>query len=123
MKNSKLSIPEAVCGILAGACNGLFGAGAGMVLAPGLGKFAGLDRKELFPTVLSAVLPMCLVSLGVYALGGELPWAAAWPYLVGSALGGTAAGLWGARIPSLWLHRLMGAILLLGAWRAIFGRG
>ncbi len=109
-----------VWGGLAGICNGLFGAGAGMVLAPGLQRHTDLDDQCLFPTVLAIVLPLSLVSLTVYGLHGDLPWSSAWPYLVGSTLGGLLSGTLGKRIPAKWLHRAMGVILLLGAVRALW---
>ena len=39
------------------------------------------------------------------------------PYLIGSAFGGVAAGLWGRKIPTLWLHRFLGAMILWGGVR------
>ncbi len=117
-KKSKL--PAVLCGLFAGACNGLFGAGAGMVLAPSLQTFTDVKEDALFPTVLAAVIPFCLVSLTIYGMQGELPWQAAWPYLIGSTLGGVISGFFGQRIPAFWLHKALGVILLLGAWRAIF---
>lgn len=91
-----------------------------MVLAPGLQRHTDLDDQCLFPTVLAIVLPLCLVSLTVYGLHGDLPWSSAWPYLVGSTLGGLLSGTLGKRIPAKWLHRAMGVILLLGAVRALW---
>ena len=37
-----------ICGAAAGAVNGLFGAGGGMVLVPMLIRFAGLEDKKAF---------------------------------------------------------------------------
>lgn len=116
----KSKIPAVLCGLFAGACNGLFGAGAGMVLAPSMQVFTDVKEDALFPTVLATVIPFCLVSLTIYGMQGELPWQGAWPYLIGSALGGVASGIWGRRIPTPWLHKALGVILLIGAWRAIF---
>jgi uncharacterized membrane protein YfcA len=45
------------------------------------------------------------------------PWSTALPYLLGSAIGGVAAGLWGKKIPVKWLHRLLGALILWGGIR------
>lgn len=118
MKN-KDSRVAALWGALAGITNGLFGAGAGMILAPGLQRHTQVEQDRLFPTVLCVVFPLCLVSLTVYGLRGDLPWGAAWPYLIGSTLGGLLSGTLGRRIPALWLHRAMGIILLLGAFRAL----
>lgn len=115
----KDSRSAALWGGLAGIANGLFGAGAGMILAPGLQHYTDIEEDSLFPTVLFIVLPLCLVSLTVYGLHGDLPWGTAWPYLIGSALGGLLSGTIGRGIPAKWLHRAMGIILLLGAFRAL----
>ena len=117
--NNTESRKAALWGTLAGITNGLFGAGAGMVLAPGLERYTDIEESSLFPTVLAIVMPLCLVSLTVYGSKGDLPWQSAWPYLVGSALGGVLSGLLGKGIPAKWLHKGLGIILLLGAFRAL----
>ncbi len=104
-------------GALAGAANGLFGAGGGMVLVPGLERLTSVSENALFPTSVAVILPLCLVSLTVYGLHGDIPWQAAWPYLIGSALGGVLAGTLGKRIPTDWLHRILGLLILWGGVR------
>ena len=101
------------CG--AGIVNGLFGAGGGMILVPLLSKVGKLNESELFPASVAVILPICLVSLSVSHT--TLPWASALPYLIGSIFGGVAAGLWGKKIPVLWLHRILGAFILWGGIR------
>lgn len=108
----------AAAGAGAGAANGLFGAGGGMVLVPTLQKLTHIEEESLFPTSVAVVLPLCLVSLTVYGLHGDLPWDAAWPYLIGSAVGGLGAGLWGRKIPTLLLHRILGILILWGGIRS-----
>ena len=107
----------ALAGFCAGAVTGLFGAGGGLVLVPLLSKMSDLEEAEIFPASLSVILPICLVSLGVTALAGTIPWDQALPYLAGSALGGIAAGFLGHRIPAKWLHRLLGIFILWGGVR------
>jgi uncharacterized membrane protein YfcA len=46
-----------------------------------------------------------------------LPLTTALPYLIGSALGGILAGLLGKRIPTVWLHRGLGILILWGGYR------
>ena len=106
-----------LAGAAAGAVTGFFGAGGGMVLVPLLGLLTDLEEDAIFPSSLSVILPVCLVSLGVTAAAGVIPWHQALPYLVGSALGGVAAGLWGQRIPVKWLHKLLGILILWGGVR------
>lgn len=108
----------AAAGTGAGAANGLFGAGGGMVLVPALHKFTDVEEDSLFPTSVAVVFPLCLVSLTVYGLHGDLPWQTAWPYLVGSALGGLAAGAFGRKVSTNLLHRLLGILILWGGIRS-----
>ncbi len=107
----------ALAGALAGLVNGLFGAGGGMILVPLLSRLTELEEKEIFPASISIILPMCLISLWIGALEGSLPWHDALPYLIGSALGGILAGIWGEKVPVVWLHRILGMLILYGGWR------
>lgn len=104
-------------GICAGAVNGLFGAGGGMVLVPLLTALTTLSDEEIFPSSIAVILPICLVSLTVTALRTGLDWKTALPYLIGSAAGGLLAGCFGARISIKWLHRLLGILILWGGVR------
>lgn len=104
-------------GFAAGCVAGLFGGGGGMVLVPLLTFLSVLGEKEIFPASISIILPVCLVSLSITALHSPLPWQPALPYLLGSLLGGTAAGKWGQRIPVKWLHRSLGILILWGGFR------
>ena len=107
----------ALAGACAGAVTGLFGAGGGMVLVPLLCWLTDLDENAIFPSSVAIILPICLVSLGSIAAAGSLPWKEALPYLLGSTAGGVAAGLWGKHIPTIWLHRILGALILWGGIR------
>lgn len=110
----------AVAGAVAGAVNGLFGAGGGMLLVPLLTQLSDLEEEEIFPASVSVILPICLVSLGLGAGFSHLPWREAFPYLLGSAAGGVLAGLLGKRIPTVWLHRLLGLLILWGGVRYLW---
>ena len=104
----------ALAGALSGIINGLFGAGGGMILVPLLTMQQKLKEDEIFPASISIILPICLVSLAATPV---IPWLEALPYLIGSALGGTAAGLWGRKIPVKWLHRGLGILIVWGGIR------
>ena len=109
-----------VAGLGAGAVNGLFGAGGGMVLVPLLTLITPLPEKKIFPSSISIILPICLVSLALGTGFGSLPWKDATPYLIGSAIGGILAGVLGKKIPTLWLHRVLGVLILWGGWRYLW---
>ena len=86
-----------------------------MVLVPLLDGL--VEDEAVFPTSLRIMLPICLVSLA--AAGGPLPWQEAAPYLAGSLAGGLLACR--IRVPGRWLHRLLGALILLGGGRMLWG--
>ena len=103
-------------GAAAGIVNGLFGAGGGMVLVPMLGKRSGLTEEEQFPASIAIIAPICVVSLLFSGLQG-VTLQQLLPYLFGGAVGGVAAGLWGKHIPTPWLHRILGALIIWGGIR------
>lgn len=106
-----------IAGLCAGIVNGLLGAGGGMVLVPLLTWLTDLEDAEVFPASVSIILPICLVSLFFSWQTGTLGWGDALPYLLGSAVGGIAAGFWGRKIPVRWLHRGLGLLILWGGVR------
>lgn len=110
-------IGGAISGFAAGAVAGLFGAGGGMVLVPLLSLLTDMEDTEIFPSSISIILPICLVTLTVTALSSQIPWVQSLPYLLGSAAGGWLAGKWGQKIPVNWLHRGLGILILWGGYR------
>ena len=109
----------ALAGGAAGLVNGLFGAGGGMVLVPALGKRTGLEETQRFPASIAIIAPICVISL-LFSSHWQLTFRQALPYLAGSAFGGIASGLLGKRIPTLWLHRILGALILWGGVRYLW---
>ena len=107
----------ALPGLLAGTVNGLLGAGGGMVLVPLLTALAVTDEDQLFPSSVAIMLPICVISLGVSFFSQSIPIMEALPYLIGSAAGGVVSAHWGQRIPTIWLHRLLGILILWGGIR------
>lgn len=117
-KNSVLG--AVIAGLAAGCVNGVFGGAGGMVLIPLLQLWTDIGGDELFPMSVGVMLPVCLLSLWIAAGSGPLPWAHAVPYLIGSVGGGIACGVFGKKVPTLWLHRLFGAMLLWGGVRYLW---
>ena len=105
-----------LAGAAAGAINGLFGAGGGMILVPMLSGSNDFSEEEVFSSSIVIIFPICLVSLAFSAKDG-LPWVQAWPYLLGGIPGGILAGIFGKRIPVVWLHRFLGLLILYGGIR------
>lgn len=88
-----------------------------MVLVPLLERSGDFSPQEIFSSSLVIILPICLATLTISSGGQSLPWREALPYLLGSIPGGLLAALWGRKIPVVWLHRLLGAMILYGGIR------
>ena len=115
----KKHIPFALSGAAAGFVNGFFGAGGGMVLVPLLIHAAKMEDKRAFSSSVCIILPLCLVSLAVYASNGLLPLHEALPYLLGGAVGGVLAGLLFRKVSARLLHLALGALILFGGVRLV----
>lgn len=115
--NKRKALGSGIAGLAAGTVNGIFGAAGGMVLIPALQLISKVPEESLFPMSVSVMLPVCVVSLLMSSPVGALPWADAAPYLIGSVLGGIAAGIWGGKLPVVWLHRILGIMILWGGIR------
>ena len=111
----KLSLVAA--GFVAGAVNGVFGAGGGMLLVPLLSMLADVEEKEIFSTSVTIIFPICIVSLIISPGLGNLPLEGAWPYMLAAIPGGLLAGWLDKKIPVKWLHRGLGILILIGGVR------
>ena len=87
-----------------------------MVLVPLLGSCGDFTQEEVFSSSIVIILPICIVSL-IFSANGGLPWKEAWPFLAGGIPGGLLAGFLGRKIPTIWLHRFLGALILYGGLR------
>ena len=103
-----------LAGFGAGAVNGLFGIGGGMILIPLLGLLTSWEDEKIFASSLSIILPICLVTLISTALTGPISWGESIPYLIGSTVGGVLAGFWGKLIPVGLLHKALGLLIIWG---------
>lgn len=110
-----MKLRSALAGFAAGAVNGLFGAGGGMVLVPLLSRCPDLTQQEVFACSIVIILPICIVSL--LTGGSSIPWTTALPFLAGGSIGGIVAVFVGKRIPTALLHRLLGVMILYGGVR------
>ncbi len=108
-----------LAGALAGFVNGFFGAGGGMVLVPLLILLCRLEDKAAFSSAIAVILPLCIVSIVIYALHDSLPVSDALPYLIGGAAGGVLAGLLFRKMPARALHLILGGVILAGGIRLI----
>ena len=116
----KRCIGSGIAGFSAGALNGLFGAGGGMVLVPLISTLTDTPQQQLFPCSVAILFPICIISLLFSTGWSEFSFLQALPYLIGSTIGGVCAGMWGRHIPILWLHRVLGMLVLWGGIRYLW---
>lgn len=116
----KRIIGAGIAGFGAGILNGLLGAGGGMVLIPLLHTLTDIEENMLFGTSVTILMSVCVVSLFFSAGWENFSLSQALPYLLGSAIGGILAGILGKKIPSLWLHRVLGVLILWGGIRYLW---
>lgn len=109
-----------IAGFCAGSINGLLGAGGGMILVPLLVLLTDLKEDSVFPVSVSTILPVCIISLILTWQKGVITINMLLPYLGGSILGGLLSGFLGKKIPTLWLHRVLGILILWGGLRYIW---
>ena len=119
MTKHKLTGPV-LAGFGAGAVNGLFGIGGGMVLIPLLSLLTDWEDEKIFASSLSIILPVCLVTLTATALTGPISWIESVPYLLGSTAGGILAGFLGRKIPTGLLHKVLGLLIIWGGIRYLW---
>ena len=87
-KNKFLDALKLVCvGVVAGAINGFFGAGGGLLLVPMISFVQKDDSKTAHATTLACVLFMCISSSVMYFLKKQIDYKLILVCLIGSLIG------------------------------------
>ena len=117
MKKGKIFIAGSL-GFLAGAANGMFGAGGGLIVVPILKKL-GFERKEAHSNAVAVILPVTAVSAALYLLKGNVELPDALPFLPAGLIG-ALLGTWViGRISPLWLKRIFGGFMVYAGVRLL----
>lgn len=119
-KQNNVTMHCAVAGGLAGIVNGFFGGGGGMILVPMLTGKCGLGQREAFATSVAIILPLCVLSSGIYLWQGAVDFMTALPYLMGGLVGGFIGGKLFKKLNMLWLRRAFALFLIYGGLRSLF---
>ncbi len=106
-----------LAGAAAGTVNGAFGGGGGMVMAPMLALWCGMEQKRALATCVGVILPLCVLSAGIYVLRGGFDWLPGLPDLIGGGIGGAVGGALFRKVSSTWLRRIFALFLLYGGVR------
>lgn len=106
-------------GVIAGFINGLFGAGGGVISVLALTKFLKLDRKKAHATTVSVILALCAVSIFFYVKGGNIDLKTSLWCAVGRHGGGALGAVLLKKLPTVWVSRIFGMLMLISAWRML----
>lgn len=107
-------------GAVAGALNGLFGSGGGLIVVPALKGLMKLDAKKAHATSVAVIGALSIVSAFFYLRGGAVNLMDAVPYLLGGIVGGFLGGKLLAKVSNVWLSRLFGGFMIYAALRMLF---
>lgn len=106
-------------GAVTGFANGLFGSGGGIIAVPMLKK-SGFETKKAHACSLAVTLPLSAVSAIFYAADNTIEW----KYAISLVPFGIAGALFGVytmkKIPSVWLSRIFGLLLIAAGARSFF---
>lgn len=105
-------------GLLAGFFNGLLGAGGGMAVVP-LFERSGLEPNRAHATSIAVIVPLCVLSAGLYLYDGSVRVTDMLPYLPAGLAGALVGAKLLPRIPAGLLRRAFGAFMLYAAFRLL----
>lgn len=106
-------------GLAAGLCNGLFGAGGGIIVVPSMVHFLGVGEHDSHATAISIILPLALISSVVYFRNGFFALDKALMVAAGGVIGGIAGACLLHRVPSRWLRKIFAIFIIAAALRMI----
>jgi len=112
-----------VGGLATGLVNGLLGAGGGIVAVFVLVKVLGpalTDRRDVFANALAIILPLSVISVISYTVGGSMPSGELNLLVLPAILGGLLGGILLDRIDPLWIQLIFSAIVLYSGVAMLF---
>ena len=109
-----------LAGLAIGVVTGLFGAGGGMLTVPALTFIAKFDEKHSHATAIAVILPLCLISSVVYALGATFENGVVLPTVIGVTIGGAIGALLLKKMSNGAISFLFYALMLFAGLKMIF---
>lgn len=120
MKNKKKLLKTALIGIAVGLCNGLFGSGGGIIAVPAMEKFLGLEEHRAHATAIAVILPLTVVSLGLYIYKGFFDFTLSLQASLGGIAGGAIGAMLLKKISAPFLRKIFGVFIIAAAVRMVF---
>ena len=107
-----------ILGIITGLANGLFGSGGGIIAVPMLKK-SGLSTKEAHATSIALTLPLSIVSSIFYYNIIKDIFTNTLIVIAGGLAGSLLGGFFMKKIPSKYLKKAFGVILIISGVRLL----
>ena len=107
-------------GLVVGAINGFFGGGGGMLAVPLLQRACGLETKKAHATAILTILPISVISLAVYIIGGHLPIATSAVTAGGVVTGGIIGAVLLSKLPSKVVAIVFAGLMIIAGAKLLF---
>lgn len=116
-KHKKL-LKNCLFGLFTGLVNGTFGAGGGMVAVPVL-KSTGMKQDTAQQNAVAVILPITLLSAGIYLFKGYVKITDALPFIPTGLLGALSGTYLIKKISPLYLKIIFGAFMVYAGIRTV----
>ena len=113
-------IKYGILGFIAGILNGIFGAGGGLLVVPML-QSQDIEPKKAHATSIAIILPLSLISAGMYLFSGvSMDWGQLGIVVPLGLVGAVLGSLLLAKMQNKLLKKLFGIIMIVSAVRIFF---
>ncbi len=119
-KANILNLRLILIGLLSGLCNGLLGAGGGILIVFGMTPLVAHEigaERDVFANALAVMLPVSLVSVFSYILSGRMPSESLSVYVIPAAVGGLIGALILDKIKLTLIKKLFALIVV---WSGVY---
>jgi uncharacterized protein len=114
----------AAIGLAGGFIGSLVGVGGGFIMVPLQVVWAAVGQHRAIGTALAAIVPVSLVGVAAYALGGgDVAFRLVLPLVAGSIFGAYLGARLVTRLPEAGLRRFIAAVLLIVGLKQILFPG
>lgn len=110
-----------ITGLFCGLINGMLGSGGGVVSVMMLSYFLKIENKKAHATTILIILPLCIISSGIFIKNGLYNMDLILKVGLGSVLGGIIGAKLLARLSSRCIHYVFGGILIISSVRIFIG--
>ncbi len=108
-------------GIVSGFVNGLFGAGGGVISVLALTYFLKTEKKKAHATTVIVILAFSIVSIFTYGFKDNIDFNLSLISGIAGAVGGFLGAWLLKKIPTKYVGKIFGILMLLSSWRMLCG--